>query len=491
MKKEVVFKDSGNESLICRIIYTIENKSQNIYIPSNYAKAMLPQIFKAYDIRGLYPEELDQDTAYRIGRAFVCFLQCSHVIVGHDMRASSKPLSEALIRGLTDQGADVTFIGLCSTPMLYFAAKAVEAAVMITASHNPARYNGFKLCRNNCIPISGDTGIKDVQALAASNTFPSCARKGKVTKKEVLQDYIQYNLSFLSLLSPRTKPLTIVVDTGNGMGGLDFPAVFKNIPSCTYIPLYHELDGNFPNHEANPIKEENLHDLQQEVLASHADLGIATDGDGDRCILVDEKGKTVTADLMLALIAQYLLEKKKGQESTAILYDLRSSNIVPETILACGGTPVMSRVGHSFVKKLMREKNIPFGGELAGHFYYQENEYAESTIITAMLLLNILCDHSNGQKQLSELVQPFRKYYHSGEINFAVSDKEGAMKRIVTALPDGKFITLDGIKIEYPTWWCSVRASNTEPVLRLIVEAKMEEEMERMKAKITKIVQKS
>ncbi|MBI1971040.1 phosphomannomutase/phosphoglucomutase [Candidatus Woesearchaeota archaeon] len=449
---------------------------------------MQPQIFKAYDIRGLYPEELNQDSAYRIGRALVCFLQCPHVVVGHDMRASSKPLSEALIKGITDQGADVTFIGLCSTPMLYFTAKTAEAAIMITASHNPAQYNGFKFCRNNCIPISGDDGIKDLQALATNNTFPSSASKGRVTKKEVLQDYIQYNLSFLSPLSLRTKPLTIVVDTGNGMGGLTFPAVFKNIPSCKYIPLYHELDGNFPNHEANPIKEENLHDLQQAVLASHADLGIATDGDGDRCILVDENGKTVTADLMTALIAQYLLEKKKGQKNAAILYDLRASNIVPETILACGGTPVMSRVGHSFVKKLMREKKILFGGELAGHFYYQENEYTESTIITTMLLLNILRDRNSEQKPLSELVKPLRKYYHSGEINFEVSDKEGTMKRIATALPDGKLITLDGIKIEYPTWWCSVRASNTEPVLRLIVEAETKEEMETIKARITKMI---
>ncbi|MBI2147491.1 phosphomannomutase/phosphoglucomutase [Candidatus Woesearchaeota archaeon] len=440
---------------------------------------MNSSIFKAYDIRGKYPSEIDNEAAYKIGRAFVHYLRCSTVVVGHDMRASSKQLLHHLTQGMMDQGAKVLNVGLCCTPMLYFAAKDAEAGIMITASHNPAEYNGFKLCRNNCIPISGDTGLQDIRLLAEQGTFPAPERKGTIMPYDVLENFIRHNLRFAPPPQPG-KRLTLVVDTGNGMGGYTFPKVFSRV-YCNYIPLFEELDGAFPNHEANPIKEENLRHLQKAVVQRRATFGIATDGDADRCIAVDEKGQMVPADLMTALIAKHLLTARKAP----VLYDLRSSRIVKETILANGGTPVLSRVGHSFIKKTMREQNILFGGELAGHFYYQDSFYTESSIITTLLLMAIIQQEG---KPLSQIIAPLRKYAQSGEINSSVDNKQAAMARLEAAFSDAAISHVDGVTIEYPDWWCNVRASNTEPLLRLNLEADTKEKMEEKREKVLEII---
>lgn len=435
------------------------------------------EIFKAYDVRGIFPDELNEDIAYNIGRAFVVFLKSKEVLVGRDGRLSSPKLFEALAKGITDQGADVIDIGISSTPMFYFAAAKSPSSIMVTASHNPKEYNGFKFCRENAIPISGDTGIQDIKELVNKNEFEDSAEKGKIIKKEIMEDFIKHSLSFVKT----DKRFKVVVDAANGMGSLTFPKMFEKLP-FEFVPLYCEIDFNFPNHEANPLKYENLKDLQKKIIEEKADIGIALDGDADRCMLVDKKGEIVTCDLLTALIGKSLLNNNPG---STILYDLRSSKIVKEFIEENGGKAVMCRVGHSFIKKQMRDENAIFAGELSGHFYYKDSFFTESSFITAALILNLM-DKEN--KPLSELVNPLKKYFQSGEINSEVEDKEKKIKDIEEKYKDAEILHLDGVSVYYKDWWFNIRMSNTEPVLRLNLEADTKELMEEKRDEILKLI---
>ena len=439
-----------------------------------------PKIFKAYDIRGIYPEQLNEEDAYKIGRAFVTFLECKEVVVGQDMRKSSPVLFKSLIKGITDQGADVIDIGYCSTPYFYFGTAKHEAGIMVTASHNPAEYNGFKMCRKNAIPISGATGIMDIKDLVVKNDFSSPENKGKVIKKDIMANFIKHNTSFFN---PNGKKLKIVIDTGNGMGGYTYSKVFENI-NLKVIPLYFDIDMSFPNHEANPIKLENVKDLQKKVIEEKVDFGLAVDGDCDRCVFIDEKGEYISADLMTALVAKELLKKNPG---STILYDLRSSWIVKEVIEENGGKAVMCRVGHAFIKKQMREENALFAGELSGHFYFKDSFFTESSIISTFLVANMVKEE---EKPLSEIIAPLKKYFASGEMNFEVNDKEEKMEELLKIFKDdAKDISkMDGIRLEFDNWWFNVRPSNTEPLLRLNLEAKTKEKMEEMVEKVKKII---
>jgi phosphomannomutase len=438
----------------------------------------IAEIFKAYDVRGIFPDELNEDIAYQIGRAFVIFIKAKDVLIGRDGRLSSPQLFEALAKGITDQGADVVDIGLASTPMFYFAAAKAKASIMVTASHNPKQYNGFKFCRENAIPISEDTGIRDIQELVKKNKFEEPEAKGKIIKKEIMQDFIRHNLGFVKT----DKKFKVVVDAGNGMGSFTFPKIFAELP-FKFVPLYCEMDFNFPNHEANPLKYETLKDLQKKVIEKKADIGIALDGDGDRCIVVDEKGNIVNCDFMTALIAKKLVKERPG---SLILYDLRSSKIVPETIKAAEGKAVMCRVGHSFIKKQMRDEGAVFAGELSGHFYYKDSFFTESSFITLAIILNLLAEEN---RPLSELAEPLKKYFQSGEINSEVADKEAKIREIEERFKDAdKILHLDGLSMYYKEWWFNVRPSNTEPLLRLNLEAGTKELMEEKRDIILRLI---
>jgi len=423
-----------------------------------------PDIFKSYDIRGVYPTELDDQIAERIGRAFVQFLHPTTVAVGRDMRPSSEALFRAFARGVTAQGADVVDLGLTSTDELYFAVGhfGYPAGTMITASHNPKEYNGFKLCRENAIALSADTGVFAIRDLALAGTFEPATRTGVVTAKDALPAFAQHCLSFIDV--SEIKPLTIVVDAGNGMAGLIVPGVFKHLP-VKLIPLYFELDGTFPNHPASPIESANTAVLQRTVRERGADLGAAFDGDADRVFIADEHGTVIGGDMVTALVAKMLLRSNPG---ATILYNLICSHAVPETILACGGAPVRTRVGHSFIKAIMRERNAIFGGEHSGHFYFRDNYFADSGLIALLVVLELV---SREGKPLSELLRPIDKYFRSGEINSHVRDQNAKLAEIEARYSDAEIDHLDGVTITYPTWWANVRPSNTEPLLRLNVEA--------------------
>lgn len=439
-------------------------------------------IFKAYDVRGVYPKELDEKLAYKIGRAFITFLKVDKIVVSQDMRKSSNTLKKELIRGITDQGSDVIEVkGLCSTPRSYFACWSLNASasIMVTASHNPGKYNGFKFTREKAIPISGDTGIKDIEKLVLNNKFKESKKKGKVIKKDITDDYKKHILKFIDV--KKIKPLKVVIDAGNGMGGKDMGLVLDKLP-LKAVKMYFNPDGNFPNHEANPLKEENLADLKNKVKEEKADLGIALDGDADRVFFIDENSDTIPADFITCLIAEEILKRNKGGK---VLYDLRSSWVVKEIIEKYGGKAGMSRVGHSFIKEQMRKEKAVFAGELSGHFYFKDNFYTDSGIIATLKIIQIISEKG---KKLSELVQPLRKYYASGEINSEVKDKEGKMKELAERYKDGKISLLDGIRIDFNDWWFNVRPSNTEPLLRLNLEAKSKELMEEKRDGVLEII---
>jgi len=440
-------------------------------------------IFKAYDIRGIYGQELTDDIAYKFGRAFVSFLKCKSVVVGRDMRESSPKIEENLVRGLTDQGAEVIKIGLATTPMLYFvvAKFGYDAGLNVTASHNPSQYNGFKLVKKDGVPISGDTGIYAMRDLVNANNFAD-AKKGKVSSREnILDAYIVNALSHVDV--SKLKKFKIVADTANGMAGLVIPELLAKVP-CEFTHMFPELDGSFPNHEANPLKHETLRWLQAEVLNKKADLGVAFDGDSDRIGFVDETGEIVPADLFIALIANELLKNSKGAK---VLYDLRSSKAVAEAIKASGGIPIETRVGHSFIKEHMRREQAIFAGELSAHYYMKDNFYIESPYIVMLLLLKLMTETS---KPLSELIQPLKKYYGTGEINFDVKDKSQAIEKVKQAFSDAKRVyELDGLSVVYDDWWLNLRASNTENLLRLNLEANTAEKRDEMKEKVTKLIE--
>jgi phosphomannomutase len=442
-----------------------------------------PKIFKAYDIRGIYPSEFNEEAAYRIARAMVLYLGVGSVAVGRDMRLSSPSITQAVIRGITDQGADAIDLGLTTTDELYFAVGkfGYPAGVMITASHNPAEYNGMKMCRAEAVAISSETGGDAIRDLALAGAFPQPAHKGSVTKRDVTDDFVSHCLSFIDVA--KVRPLKVAVDAGNGMAGMIVPKVFEHLPG-QLVPLYFELDGRFPNHPASPIEPENTADLRRVVVEERCDMGVAFDGDADRMFLISEKGEQLGGDMVTALVAQSLLRDHKG---ATILYNLINSRSVPEVIERNGGQAVRTRVGHSFIKAQMREHNAIFGGEHSGHFYFRDNWYADSGLIAFLIVLELI---SVSGKTVSELLAPIDTRVRSGEINTVVRDQAermGAIEQHFAAL-GARIDHLDGITIDFPTWWANVRPSNTEPLLRLNVEADTPEELARRRDEMLALI---
>ncbi|MCE5323041.1 phosphomannomutase/phosphoglucomutase [bacterium] len=431
-------------------------------------------IFKAYDIRGLYPQEIDDEDAYRIARAFVSALRCKRVVIGHDMRESAETFESATIRGLIDQGADVVPVGLTSTPMYYFAVNHLnaDAGVMCTASHNPAEYNGYKMTGKGAVPSIAIISNEDLWKLACEGNFTEPAKKGTILAQEnVLNEYTEAVLENTGIRS--FGDLKLVIDCANGMGGYILPEIMKKVGSDP-IRLYWRLDGSFPNHEANPLKTETLLALRDRVVDEKADIGIAFDGDGDRVAFVDEKGQIISGDFVTALIAREMLKKKPGAE---ILYDLRSSWIVPEEIEKAGGKATECRVGHGLIKKQMREEGGYFAGELSSHYYFSDFYTTDNGDLAMLNMLKLLLEEG---KPMSEIVSPLRKYYHSGEINSEVKDIPAVLANLKAKYgPVAKRVTeIDGYKAEFDEWWFNVRPSNTEPLIRLNLEAKTREQME-------------
>jgi phosphomannomutase len=443
-------------------------------------------IFKAYDVRGVYPTEIDEERARQIGLAFQHVLdeedrrRGNTVVVSRDMRSHSPGLATALIEGLTAAGLDVLDIGLATTPMNYFAVGHTQAAggVQVTASHNPAKYNGFKFSRHEARPVSGDHGIALMEAKVAAGDLPKADRPGTVRRGEIFDDYRRHVLSFLH--TDGARRLKVVVDAANGMSVLYKP-ILESM-GIDLVPLYFELDGTFPNHEANPLKEENLHDLMRKVKETGADLGVSFDGDADRSAFVDENGQPVGSDLMTALIGGELLEREPGR---AVLYDLRSSRAVHEYIEEKGGIAVRERVGHSFMKATLRKRDGLFGGELAGHYYFRSHYFADCAVLAVVEILNLL--RKTG-KPLSALVEPLLRYAKSPEINFVVEDKQGKIEELARRYSDAEIDYLDGITFRYPSWWANVRPSNTEPYLRLVMEANSTGELELRKHELFDIL---
>jgi phosphomannomutase len=431
-----------------------------------------PKIFKSYDVRGIYPDELNDAVAHDIGAAFVEQLGLRSVVVGRDMRPSGAALFEAFARGATEAGADVTDIGLVSTDALYFADGQFDfgGGVMITASHNPARYNGMKFCREQAIALSLDTGLSRIRDDILRGRSRNGARTGTVTRRDILPDFARKCLSFVD--PRRIKPFRIAIDAGNGMAGKTVPYVFDHLP-CEVIPLYFELDGNFPNHPASPIEPENLAALQKAVLEHRCDLGVAFDGDADRMFIIDEKGGIVGGDMVTALVGLNTLKRVPGAK---ILYNLICSRSVPEVISAAGGVPVRSQVGHSLIKQTMREQNIPFGGEHSGHFYFRDFWFADSGMIALLQCLEVF---SESGKTVSAVIAPIDTRFRSGEINSRVADIPAKLAQIEERYRDAQIDHLDGTTVQYPRWWMNVRPSNTEPLLRLNVEGDTKELMER------------
>ena len=432
-----------------------------------------PAIFKAYDVRGIYGQDLTDEIAYRIGRAAAQYLNVSEIAVSRDMRLSSPQLAAALIRGITDQGVNAVDLGMTTTDELYFAVGKFNfpAGVMITASHNPGKYNGMKFCRAQAFPVSLESGLADIRDLAISGNYTEPTRKGQVTQKDVLDDFVQHALSFIDV--KKIKPLKVVIDAGNGMAGLIMPRVFSLLP-CELVPLYFQLDGRFPNHPASPIEPENMEDLQKKVREVGADIGAAFDGDADRMFPVDERGNVVDGSMVTAIVSNSLLHKYPG---STILYNLIVSKSVPELVNALGGNAVRTRVGHSYIKAEMRKLNAIFGGEHSGHFYFRDNWFADSGLIAFLITLELV---STEGKPLSQLLKPLDKGVRSGEINSVVNDVQGKLQGLEETFgKDAKSVDhLDGITVDYGDWWFNVRPSNTEPLLRLNVEANSKALME-------------
>ena len=428
---------------------------------ADYAK-----IFKAYDVRGVVPDELDEGVAEAVGAAFATITGAPTVAIVHDMRTTSGPLAAAFARGATSAGTDVVDGGLGSTDMLYYASGSLGIpGAMLTASHNPAKYNGIKLCLAGAKPVGQDTGLAEIRDLASSGVHVAASTPGTVQRKDLLSGYADYLKALVDLSGIR--PLKVVVDAGNGMAGHTVPRVFDGLPIET-VPLYFELDGSFPNHEANPIDPANLADLQRAVTASAADIGLAFDGDADRCFVVDERGEIVSPSVLTALIAVRELAREPG---ASVIHNLITSRAVPEIVAEHGGTAVRTRVGHSFIKAVMSERDAIFGGEHSGHFYFRDFWFADSGMLAA---LHVLAALGGQDGPLSELLSQYSRYVASGEINSEVSDQAGATAKVREAFsgrPGISFDELDGLTVTCPHWWFNLRPSNTEPLLRLNVEA--------------------
>jgi phosphomannomutase len=443
-------------------------------------------IFKAYDIRGLYGSELTAPLGRRIGNAFARLLKASRVVVGRDMRTHSPELAAAVIEGIRDAGASVVDIGLASTPMAYFAIGSIDCdgGLNVTASHNPGEYNGMKLCARGARPISAANGIQDIERMCKEPAPPPVAKRGALEQRDVLADYAAHVARFAHL----ERDVAIAIDAANGMEAYTLPAILERVPRIRAKTLFMELDGTFPNHEANPLKEENLDPVRALVKQEKAEIGVSFDGDADRCCFVDETGRTVGNDLMTALLAREVLARHPG---APIVYDLRSSWVVKEEILRHGGVPIRDRVGHSFIKATMRAKGAQFGGELSGHFYFAENFVCDSGVIAMVEALNLL---ARGKQPFSERVSGLRRYHATGEINFHVDDKAGAMAALKAKYAAGRADELDGITVELGElgapewWWFNVRPSNTEPLLRLNLEASSASLRDRRRDEIVRIL---
>jgi phosphomannomutase len=428
-----------------------------------------PNIFKAYDVRGIYPSEINEDVSRAIGAGFVSYLEAKRIAVGRDMRLSSPSLAAAFIDGATSRGADVVDYGMIATDMLYFAVARDrhDGGVQVTASHNAKQYNGMKMVRKEAFPLSGEEGLVEIREMIATNTLPpAAATRGQVTTKDALNAYVDHVMSFID--ASIIKPFNVVLDAGSGMGALVAPKLFERLP-CRTTRLCFEIDGRFPNHEANPLIEENRRDIVERVVADKADIGIAWDGDADRCFFIDGRGHFISGDFITALLAEAFLIKHPG---SGIIYDLRASRAVRDTVERHGGTWYMNRVGHAFFKRRMRETNAIFGGEVTGHYYFRDNFYADNGFIPALLILELM---SKRDKSLHELVQPLeQRYFISGEINTKLKSLEqvpAKLTAIAAKYADGHQYTLDGISVEYSDWHFNVRPSNTEPLLRLNLEA--------------------
>lgn len=446
----------------------------------------IPNIFKAYDIRGLVDTEIDSDFAFATGMAFARFLQIERepgtIVIGEDMRPSSPELADAFSAGAMSQGMDVIRIGLASTDMLYFASgKLGLPGAMFTASHNPAQYNGIKLCLSHARPIGKESGLLTIENFVREGSPIAYRSVGLEKQRNMLEEYVDHLLTLVDVSAIR--PLKIIVDAGNGMAGHTAPAIFARL-NCEVIPMYFELDGSFPNHEANPLDESTLKDLKQAMIDQKADLGLAFDGDADRCFLVDEQGVAVNPSALTALIAQRELKKRPGSN---IIYNLISSRAVKEVIEENGGKGLRSRVGHSYIKKMMAESGAIFGGEHSGHFYFKEFWMADSGALAALHAIAALGESS---ATMSELLAPFNRYHSSGEINSKVADTKEASELVRKSYQssDVQIDDLDGLTVNADTWWFNLRPSNTEPLLRLNVEASTQAQMESVRDAVLSLI---
>lgn len=435
------------------------------------------KIYKAYDIRGIVPDEFSSDEAYHIGRAYAQYTGARKVVVARDMRPTGDEIERQLVKGLTEGGVDVIKIGLATSPLFYYAVHKLKAGggIMVTASHNPAEYNGMKMTREEAKPIAGETGLMDIRDLVERREWAEVGQVGKIKEEGVRDEYLD-----MVFAGCDASGLKIVVDAGNGMAGMLLEDAFKMIGG-EVVPLYWELDGNFPNHEADPLKDENMQDLHRAVKDSGADLGVAFDGDGDRVFFCTEKGVTVPGDITTALIAREVLRKNPG---SAIVYDIRASRTTKEVIEEAGGRPIMWNVGHSLIKPKMREEGAYFAGEVSGHYFFAP-WFAESGMLAMRYIIELL---QREQKPFSEIVEPLLKRAKTPEINFDVEDKEAVLNRIKEKYSDAEIADFDGVRVDYPKWWASVRPSNTEPKLRLNMEADTEELLKEKRKEIELLI---
>ena len=445
-----------------------------------------PDIFKAYDVRGLYPGEIDEQVARLIGRGLAAYLRVPAIAVSRDMRLSSPALSAAFIDGVRSQGTDVIDYGMMGTDMLYFAVvrDSLGGGAQITASHNPKQYNGVKMVRAGALPLSGDAGIGDIRDMIATDRLPPpAARPGALSSRSVVSDYVEKVMSFVD--PTVIKPFSVVLDAGSGMAGLVAPAMFDRLP-CKTTKLCFTIDGNFPTHEANPLIEENRRDITAEVIRQRADIGIAWDGDADRCFFIDGSGEFISGDFVTALLAEAFLLKYPG---STIVYDLRASHAVRDIVAHYGGRALMNRVGHAFIKQRMRDEDGVFGGEVTGHYYFRDFYYADNGLIPALLMLELM---SKKNKSLCELLEPFReRYFISGEINTKVASMQDVPRKLAAIekrYADATIAKMDGVSVDYADWHFNVRPSNTEPLLRLNLEAASPEMMERKRDEVLELI---
>jgi phosphomannomutase len=446
-----------------------------------------PKVFKAYDVRGLYPDELDEDGAYAIGRAYVEHFEPSEIAVGRDMRLSSPQIAAAVISGAADWGANVTDLGLVGTEMVYFAVGelGLDGGIAVTASHNPKEYTGMKIVRQGALPVGGESGLLDVRDRAMTvpgGQTPGPGRRGQVREMDIWPAYVDRMMSFVDPAAIR--PLRVVIDAANGMAGVMLPRVLERLP-IEVVRCHFEPDGTFPNHEPNPLLPENREFIVRATLEADADFGVAFDGDADRCFFVDDTGEFVPGDFATALFAEAILASEPGAK---VIYDVRASWAVPETIERCGGVPLVNRVGHAFIKHRMRDEGAAFGGEVSGHYYFREFTQADSGVIPFLLMLELV---SRKGQTLSEILAPFReRYFITGEINTPVADVSVKLQELEERFgEEGKVSHLDGISVEAEDWHFNVRPSNTEPLLRLNLEARSRDLMERKRDEILEVVQ--